>query len=61
MNKEDVVLLMCEVINDMNRQMAFQSGVPSDQVAAVIKEQQPELQRVNGLIYDKLAAAGIIK
>ncbi len=61
MNKEDVVTLMCEVINEMNRQMAFQSGIPSDQADAVIKEQQSELRRVNGLIYDKLVSAAIIK
>ena len=61
MNKEDVVALMCETINEMNRQMAFQSGIPSDQADLVIKQQQDELKRVNGLIYDKLFAAGIIK
>ncbi len=61
MNKEDVISLMCEVINDMIRQVAFQSGIPSDQAAMAINEQQPELRRVNGLIYDKLVSAGIIK
>ena len=60
MNREDVVRIMTEVVNEMNRQMAWQQGVPSDKVDEVLSKQKGELDRVNGLIYDKLKTIGII-
>lgn len=60
MNREDVVRIMTEVVNDMNRQMAWTQGIPSNQVDEVLSKQKGELDRVNGLIYDKLKSMGII-
>jgi hypothetical protein len=60
MNREDVVNIMTDVVNEMNRQMAWSQGIPSDQVEDVLKKQKGELDRVNGLIYDRLKLRGII-
>lgn len=60
MEKDRVIEEMCEVINNMNRQFAWQSGIPSDQVNDMIQKMQPELKHGNGLIYDRLVEIGVI-
>jgi hypothetical protein len=60
MNRDEVVKLMTDVVNDINKQMAWQTGMPSDQLNQAIAQMQPELNRVNGLIYDKLKSLGVI-
>lgn len=60
MEKDRVVDEMCEVINNMNRQVAWQNGIPSDQVNDLIMRMQPELKYGNGLIYDRLVEIGAI-
>lgn len=60
MDKKQVIYAMTETINEMNRQMAFQNGIPSDQVQQLLMQQQPELMRVNEMLYDKLVTLGVI-
>ena len=59
--KDEVVEIMTNVINDMNRQLGWQNQTPSDQVDAFIEQMKPELNRVNGLLYDKLKEVGVIQ
>jgi|LauGreDrversion4_2_1035121.scaffolds.fasta_scaffold2544866_2 hypothetical protein len=61
MNKrEQAVELMTEFIMDMNRQRAVASGMPLDQVEPALSGMVPELNHVNGLIYDVLVQSGYI-
>lgn len=59
MTKDEIIAVMTDTINKMNREQAWQNGVPSDQVEQVISQMQPELNRVNGIVYDKLAELGL--
>lgn len=61
MTRDDILVEMCEVINDMNRQTAWQNGVASDQVDQVISNMQAELMAANNLILDKLIELDVIK
>lgn len=60
MTRDEIILEMCEVVNDMNRQMAWQNGIPSDQVDQVISQMQAELMAANAVILDKLIDLGVI-
>jgi hypothetical protein len=61
MNREAVIDEMVEVINQMNRELAWSNGIPSDQVNTLIDSMQQELRHGNGLIYDKLVELDLIK
>ncbi len=61
MNKEQVVQLMTEFINEMNRSAGYQGGMPIQQLEEFISSSTPELSRVNGLLYDLLVEYGIIR
>lgn len=59
--KNEVVKIMTDTINDMNRQMGQMYNVPSAQIEEMIEKSTDELNRVNGLLYDKLKEVGIIQ
>ena len=59
MQKEEVIKAMTDTINDMNRQMAWENGVSSDQVDETLASMQDELNRVNAIVYDKLNELGM--
>lgn len=61
MSRDEIIHEMCEVVNDMNRQMAAQNGVPQEQVDQVIVNMQQELMYGNSLILDKLIELDLIK
>jgi hypothetical protein len=58
--RQEVVDLMTNAIENMNRQMAIQQNAPSDQVEQAISQQKPQLMFVNGMLYDLLVEHGII-
>jgi hypothetical protein len=58
--RQEVVDLMTNAIENMNRQMAVQQNAPSDQVEEAISQQKPQLMYVNGLLYDLLVENGVI-
>jgi hypothetical protein len=58
--RQEVVDLMTNAIENMNRQMAIQQNAPSDQVEQAISQQKPQLMYVNGMLYDLLVENGII-
>jgi len=61
MNREAVIDEMVEVINTMNRELAWSQGIPSDQIEQLIVSMQQELRHGNGMIYDKLVELDVIK
>lgn len=60
MLRDEVVKLMTDYIDKMNREMAIQANMPSDQVEQQISQQRPQLMYVNGMLYDLLLENGII-
>jgi hypothetical protein len=60
MLRDEVVQLMTEAIDNMNRQMAIQQNAPSDQVEQALSQQRPQLMYVNGMLYDLLVEHGLI-
>jgi hypothetical protein len=61
MDKDQTVRLMTDYINEMNRNMAYTSGMPIQQIEEFISSSTPELLRVNGLLYDLLVEHGLIR
>lgn len=60
MDREEVLDAMCEAVNEMNRQIAWQNGIPSDQIEDTINKMQEELRHGNSFILDKLIDIGAI-
>lgn len=58
--RQEVVDLMTNAIENMNRQMAVQQNAPSDQVEQAISQQKPQLMFVNGMLYDLLVENGVV-
>lgn len=59
--REDVVKMMTDYINDMNRKTLRDMGTPDADAEAAITQMQPELTRVNGLLFDLLKENGVVQ
>jgi len=60
MYRDEVITLMCETVNEMNRSMAAKNNMPSEQIEGFIKEGQQQMKYVNGILYDTLKENGVI-
>lgn len=60
-SKEIAVSLMCDAVDSMNRQMAAQSNMPSEQIEGWIQSQKQQMRDVNGMLYDVLKQNGYIQ
>lgn len=63
MYRDEVIKLMCDVVNNYNRQMVAanpDSGVSADQMEEFIQQGSEQMLYMNGLIYDTLKDHGII-
>lgn len=60
MNKEKVVELMTEYINEMNRDHGYKAGMPVDEIEHAVATAAPEIARVHGELYDLLVQKGVI-
>ena len=60
MTKADVVKLMSNAIDDMNRNIGEGQGVPSEQIQEQLILMRPQLDHVNGMLYDLLVEYGLI-
>lgn len=60
MNKEEVVKLMLTSINEDNRAICQQGGMPEDEINKQIEQSQPALHLILSNMYDKMKAAGVI-
>jgi hypothetical protein len=61
MNKDQVVAVMSDVVNNLNFQVALEQGAPIEDAKSAIEAHQPHLVYVNGLIYDRLLEEGLLK
>lgn len=61
MYREEVVALMTNAVNEMNRQRAIDMGMSSEGVEDSIQAMQDELNKVNGMLYDTLIDNGVIR
>jgi hypothetical protein len=60
MYRDEVVKLMSDTIDNMNRQGAQNSGSSSDEIEKFIAAGRPQLDFVNGMLYDLLKNEGVI-
>jgi hypothetical protein len=61
MYRQEVIDLMTNAINDMNRKRGTDAGLRADEVEQAIGMMSQELNNVNALLYDLLVDNGIIK
>jgi DNA modification methylase len=61
MYREEVVKIMSDSIDNMNRNMAQQHGMTLDMIESQLKENRPQLDHVNGMLYDLLKEYGLIR
>lgn len=61
MSKEEIVKLMCDTVDEYNRQSAAHNNYPIDQMEEFILAGREQMEHVNGIIYDVLKHNGIIK
>jgi hypothetical protein len=60
MRREDAINVMTEVVIKMNMEMGIQQGVPQQQIDMTIQQMKPELDKVNGMLFDALYEHGVI-
>ncbi len=58
--RDEVIELMTNVINKMNREVGAQHNIPTDMLEEQIVVQKPQLDYVNGLLFDTLLEYGYI-
>jgi hypothetical protein len=61
MYRQEVIELMTNTINDMNRKRGTEAGLREEEVNQAINMMIPELNNVNALLYDLLVENGIIR
>jgi hypothetical protein len=61
MDKDQVVELMTDAVVSLNKNIAVEQNVPSEQIDEFIKLSMPQFKYVNGLLYDILDTNGLIK
>lgn len=60
MRREEAISIMTTVVLDMNKEMGTQQGVPQQQIDMTLEQMKPELDKVNGMLFDALYEHGII-
>lgn len=60
MRREEAIDVMSNVVLDMNKVLGEQQGVPQQQIDFTLQQMKPELDRVNGMIFDALYEHGVI-
>lgn len=58
--RDEVVKMMTDYVNEMNKKVLSGMGATEEQMSATIEQMQVELARVNGELYDMLKENGII-
>jgi len=60
LSKEEAVQLMCETVNNFNRQIAASQNMDIKKIEEHIVTQAEQLKYMNGLLYDTLLQADVI-
>ena len=58
--KDEVVAMMTDYVNKMNKEALSGMGATEEQMNATIDQMQQELVKVNGELYDMLKENGVI-
>jgi hypothetical protein len=58
--KDEVVKMMTDYVNNMNKELLGNMGATEEQLNATIEQMQTDLIRVNGELYDMLKQNGVI-
>lgn len=58
--KDEAVAQMTALVQEMNKAQALEQGMPLEQVNAMFDPHTPDINRINGLLYDKLVEIGVI-
>lgn len=61
MDKDKVVELMTDAVVGLNKNIAVEQNIPSEQIDEFIKLSMPQFKYVNGMLYDLLDTNGLIK
>jgi hypothetical protein len=59
-SKEEVLLLMNEVVNHFNRQIGKDNNLSDSQIDEIIMNHQETLSYINGMLYEELVNHGVI-
>ena len=60
MYREEAVKLMCDTVDEFNRDQAQQQMMPSEQIEEFITAGRTQMEFVNGMLYDVLKSNGAI-
>lgn len=60
MNKDEVIKIMLDSINEDNKMMCLQNGMSEEEANSQIEQSQPSLVFLFGNMYEKLKAVGAI-
>jgi hypothetical protein len=60
MNREEVVTLMCNTVDEFNRYNAAQNNFSAEQIEEFILAGRESMEFVNGILYDVLRENGVI-
>ncbi len=58
--RHEVIKMMSDYIEQMNVQMAKQQGMPDSEIEKVLGQARPQLDFVNGMLYDMLVENGVV-
>ncbi len=58
--RHEVIKMMSDMIEEMNTQMARQQNMPDSEIERVLGQARPQLDYVNGMLYDLLVQNGVI-
>jgi hypothetical protein len=61
LKRSEVIDLMTKSIHDMNIRLLQQNNTPHQQIESYVKDSTPELNGVNGMLFDLLVKHGVIR
>lgn len=60
LSREEVVLLMTQTVDDINREIGKAQEMPEEETENLISGMREQVMFVNTLLYDKLVDSGVI-
>jgi hypothetical protein len=60
MNRDQVISLMCDIVNHLNEQIGKSQNLSDEEIQKIIESHQENLLVVNSVLYDELFKRGVI-
>jgi hypothetical protein len=60
MNRDQVISLMCDIVNHLNEQIGKSQNLSDQEIQKIIESHQENLLVVNSVLYDELFKRGVI-